>query len=130
MDARIYNIDEYAGSIPSIFAQKVHIEPTYSPDEILSAIKGELSQNYPNPFNPTTTIKFSIENDSKIELSIFNVKGQKIKTLANNQFAQGLHLLIWNGDDEFGKPVSSGVYYYKLNVNGKTEEVKKCLFLK
>ena len=86
--------------------------------------------NYPNPFNPSTIIEFSIQNDSKIYLSIYNIKGQKIKTLANIQFAKGSHSLIWNGDDEFGKLVSSGIYYYKLNVNGKTETVKKCLLLK
>ena len=86
--------------------------------------------NFPNPFNPSTTIKFSIQNDSKIELSIYNIKGQRIITLINNEFATGSHSIIWNGDDESGKSVSSGIYYYKLNVNGKTEAVKKCLLLK
>jgi len=86
--------------------------------------------NHPNPFNPSTTIEFSIQNDSKINLSIFNIKGQKVKTLVNNEFTQGSHSIIWNGDDEFGKQLSSGIYYYKLNVNGKTKAVKKCLLLK
>ena len=86
--------------------------------------------NYPNPFNPTTTIDFSIQNDSKIELSVFNIKGQKIKTLTHSEFTGGSHSLIWNGDDELGKSVSSGIYLYKLNVNGKIESVKKCLLLK
>jgi len=86
--------------------------------------------NYPNPFNPTTTIEFSIQNDSKINLSIYNIKGQKVKTLANNEFTKGNHAVIWNGDDKYGKPVSSGIYYYKLNVNEKDEAVKKCLLLK
>ena len=85
---------------------------------------------YPNPFNPSTTIEFSIQNESKIELSIFNIKGQKIKTLADNKHSQGSHSIVWNGDDEFYKPVSSGIYFYKLNVNGKTEAVNKCLLLK
>lgn len=89
-----------------------------------------LRQNFPNPFNPSTTIEFSIQIDSQIELSIYNIKGQKIKTLTRNEFEKGSHSIIWNGVDEFGKQVSSGVYYYKLNVNGKTEAVKKCLLLK
>jgi FlgD Ig-like domain len=89
-----------------------------------------LYQNHPNPFNPSTTIAFSIQNDSKIDLSIFNIKGQKIKSLAQNDFAKGSHSIIWNGDDDSGKPVSSGIYYYKLNVSGRTEAVKKCLLLK
>ena len=86
--------------------------------------------NYPNPFNPSTTIEFSIQNDSKVELSIFNIKGQKIITLANNEFTKGSHSIIWNGDDENNNPISSGVYLYNLKVNGKTEAMKKCLLLK
>jgi hypothetical protein len=86
--------------------------------------------NYPNPFNPTTVIEFSVQNDCKIDLTIFNIKGQKVKTITSNEFTKGTHSIIWNGVDEFGKSVSSGIYYYKLNTNGKTEAVKKCLLLK
>ena len=99
-------------------------------DHELPVINSFKLANYPNPFNPETTISFSIPNDSNIELSIFNIKGQKIKTLAHNEFNKGDHSIIWNGDDECNKPVSSGVYLYKLNVKGKTELVKKCLLLK
>ncbi|MBT5419555.1 MAG: T9SS type A sorting domain-containing protein, partial [Candidatus Cloacimonetes bacterium] len=86
--------------------------------------------SYPNPFNPTTSIMFSIQNDSKVELAIYNLKGQRIKILAQNEFAKGLHSIIWNGDDENNNPISSGIYLYKLNINGKTESVNKCLLLK
>lgn len=86
--------------------------------------------NYPNPFNPTTTIEFSIQNDSNINLSIYNIKGQKIKILVQNEFTKGSHSIIWNGNDESGKSVSSGIYYYKLSVNGINEAVKKCILLK
>ena len=86
--------------------------------------------NYPNPFNPSTTIEFTIQNNSEIELSIYNIKGQKIKTLTQNEYAKGSHSIIWSGDEESGNPVNSGIYYYKLKVNGKTEAVNKCLMLK
>lgn len=86
--------------------------------------------NSPNPFNPTTLIEFSIQQKSEIELSVYNIKGQKIKTLTHGEFSKGDHSIIWNGDDEVGNSVSSEIYFYKLNVNGKTEAVKKCLFLK
>ena len=86
--------------------------------------------NYPNPFNPTTTISFSIPEESKVELSVFNIKGQKIRSLLSDQITAGEHSIVWNGDDESSSFVSSGVYLYKLNVNGKTEAVKKCLLLK
>jgi len=86
--------------------------------------------NYPNPFNPTTTISFSIPNESKVEIAVFNIKGQKVKTLASSEFVKGNHSVIWNGVDESGKPVSSGIYFYKLYVSGKSESVKKCLLMK
>ena len=86
--------------------------------------------NYPNPFNPSTTIDFSIQNDSNVELSIYNTKGQKIKMLTHNEYPKGSHSIVWNGDDKLGNFIGSGIYYYKLKVNGKTEAVKKCLLLK
>jgi FlgD Ig-like domain len=86
--------------------------------------------NFPNPFNPSTIIEFSIQNKSKVELIIFNIKGQKINTLAQSELEKGSHSIIWNGEDKYGKPVCSGIYYYMLNINGKTEAVKKCLLLK
>ena len=89
-----------------------------------------LHQNYPNPFNPTTTINYSLKENSKVSLNIYNIKGQKVKQLVNDQLSIGQHSVIWNGKDDSEKKVSSGVYLYKLNVNGKTEAVKKCLLLK
>jgi hypothetical protein len=87
-------------------------------------------QNYPNPFNPSTTIEFSIQNDSQIDLTIFNIKGQKVKQLFSDQQTAGQYSIIWNGDNESGEYVSSGIYCYQLKIDGKTEAVKKCLLLK
>jgi len=86
--------------------------------------------NHPNPFNPTTTVSFSIPDENHVELSIYNIKGQIIKSLLNKQITAGEHSIVWNGEDDSEKKVSSGVYLYKLNVNGKTEAVKKCILLK
>ena len=103
-----------------------------SPDETLAIASDnfELFQNYPNPFNPTTTISFSISDVSKVNLIIYNIKGQKVKSLVNNVLYKGNHSVVWNGVDESGKSVTSGVYFYKLSVNDKSESVKKCLILK
>lgn len=98
--------------------------------EITALNKNINISNHPNPFNPTTTIEFSIPKYSKVKLTIFNIKGQKIKTLTNEVLNAGDHSIIWNGDDDTNKSVSSGVYLYKLKVNGKIEAVKKCLLLK
>jgi len=85
--------------------------------------------NYPNPFNPSTTISFSIQNDNNVELSIFNIKGQKITTLINEQMQKGKHTIIWSGLDSNNKPVSSGIYLYKVKA-GNQESVKRMLLLK
>ncbi len=119
------------GSMPDMGAYENPFgEPQVSSENFELKISNLKLMNHPNPFNPTTTIDFSIQNDSNIKLSIYNIKGQKIKTLIQNEFTKGSHSIIWNGDDEFNKPVSSGIYLYKLNVNGKTESVNKCLLLK
>jgi hypothetical protein len=86
--------------------------------------------NYPNPFNPTTTISFSVsQTPSFVNLEIFNVKGQKVKTLVNEKLVTGIHQVVWNGDDESNKSVSSGIYFYKLK-SGKYTSIKKMILLK
>ena len=89
-----------------------------------------LHQNYPNPFNPTTNISFSINEDSKVEISIFNLKGQKIKTLMQSTYQRGNHSVLWDGKDNFGNTVSSGLYMYKLSVNDRLSQTRKCVLLK
>lgn len=85
--------------------------------------------NFPNPFNPYTTIEFSIHNESNVELSIFNLKGQRIKTLINESLNIGKHSVNWNGCDNSGKSVSSGVYLYQVKTKSVTI-TKRMLLLK
>ena len=85
---------------------------------------------FPNPFNPSTTISYSLQNPTSVSLDIYNVKGQKVKTLVNDNFGRGIHEVIWNGRNDHNKSVASGVYFYKLKVNGEDYSVKKCLMLK
>lgn len=88
-----------------------------------------LYQNYPNPFNPTTTIRFSTPNDAIVVLTIYNIKGQQVRTLVNNSLQKGVHTYVWNGLDQNNRPVGSGIYFYKVAC-GKLSVVKKCLLLK
>ncbi len=99
-------------------------------DVIIQPTLNKLYQNYPNPFNPETTIKFTAEDAERAEIVIYNIKGQKVKTLVNKVLPAGEHSVVWNGKDEKGKNVSSGIYFYKLIVDDKTIETKKCLLLK
>jgi PKD repeat protein len=89
-----------------------------------------LNQNYPNPFNPTTTISFNLSEDSQIELNIYNVRGQKIKVLAQGNTQKGFYSKIWTGNNDAGNAVSSGIYLYQLQVNGQVKDIKKCLLLR
>jgi flagellar hook assembly protein FlgD len=90
-----------------------------------------LYQNYPNPFNPQTTISFSVaQTSSFVTLGIYNIKGQKIKTIVNQKLEQGLHQIIWDGKNDNNQYVASGFYFYKLKVNDKNIAIKKCLLLK
>ena len=85
--------------------------------------------NYPNPFNPTTTISFSIPNDGKVNLEVFNAKGQKVKTLVNERKTAGSHSIVWNGTDSRGNTLNSGVYFYKIKSDRFTS-TKKMILLK
>jgi len=76
--------------------------------------KIELNANYPNPFNPNTTISFGIPKAEQVTLTIFNVLGQPIRELVNNELAAGNYELNWDGRDSSGKQVSSGLYFYSL----------------
>ena len=92
-------------------------------------IKTSLGQNYPNPFNPSTTIAYSIQNDGMIELNIYNIKGQLVKTLVKGDQQTGSYEVVWNGKDNNEKNISSGVYFYKLSTKDETI-MKKMLMLK
>ena len=86
--------------------------------------------NYPNPFNSQTIIQFELPQASMVSLNIFNLKGELIKSLSNEQrWAAGSHSLIWDGTDNQNRPVSSGVYFYQILMD-KFNQNKKCLFLK
>ena len=96
-----------------------------------SAIHSQIkTSNYPNPFNPSTTIDYILPKDSDVNISIFNIKGQKVRTLVKNSFQKGKHSIVWNGKNDAGKSVSSGVYFYKLNVNDVSNHVRKCILMK
>jgi Secretion system C-terminal sorting domain len=91
--------------------------------------KVKLHGNYPNPFNPVTNISFSLPKEQRIELAIYNLKGQKVTQLANGRFSSGEHKVTWDGKDNHDKKVASGLYFYKLKTDDN-ELTKKMLLLK
>jgi hypothetical protein len=88
-----------------------------------------LSQNYPNPFNPSTSICFGLPEAAEVRLDVFNLLGQKVTTLLNQQMEAGNHTAEWDSQNELGQAVSSGVYFYRLETPRFTES-KKMVLLK
>ncbi len=88
-----------------------------------------LSQNYPNPFNPTTTIFFELQQETIVELAIYNLSGSLVKILVSENKAAGAHQVIWDGRDDMGGEVASGVYVYRLKA-GEIVEARKMVLNK
>jgi flagellar hook assembly protein FlgD len=82
------------------------------------ALRTTLGQNFPNPFNPTTTIPFSLATDGNTRLSIYTAEGKLVRTLENGPMSKGHKRAMWDGKDAIGNPVSSGVYFFRLESNG------------
>lgn len=78
-----------------------------------------LAQNYPNPFNPVTTIRYRLSTDSRVNLGIYNVLGQEVRTLVNTTQCAGENTVIWDGKDQFGKDVNSGIYICRLKADNQ-----------
>ena len=98
--------------------------------KILQPAYFKLRQNIPNPFNPNTEISFELAKPGSVELLIFDINGQKVKILYNGLRQRGSHKLSWNGKNDFGHPVSSGIYFYKLTLNNSQFITKRMLLIK
>ena len=112
-------VDDIMLSGDGTLADPVEVAPIYT----------ELLGNYPNPFNPSTKINFSIKDDSRVSLQIYNMKGQLVKSLLNEVIETGDHTISWNGTDNSNKSVSSGVYFYKMKTPNFTA-TKKMILMK
>ncbi len=119
---------EYFGIAPDIGYFEYGL--TESNENQVSTPNNLLLNNYPNPFNPSTTISFNLSADQRVNVSIYNIKGQKIKTIINSKLEKGTHYIVWNGDDTNKKAISSGVYFINIKVEKGKSMVKKCLLLK
>ena len=88
-----------------------------------------LGNNYPNPFNPETTIAYSVKETGPVTIEVYNLKGQLVKTLIKGRQEPGNHTIVWDGKDNNGHSVSSGVYYYKMQA-GTYSSTKKMIMMK
>ena len=92
-------------------------------DENLPA-EYQLYSNYPNPFNPITNIKFDVPEFDYIEILIYNINGQIVKTLQSGNLAPGFYKIVWDGADDHGVSMPSGIYFYSMNATGFNKKYK------
>jgi len=103
--------------------------PVSDKDVVIAPTVSFLLGNYPNPFNPSTTIKFMLGGEMSVKIDVYNVRGQRVRSLVSGVYGAGSHTVVWNGCADDGVGVGSGVYFYHL-VSGGVSEVRKMLLVK
>jgi len=103
--------------------------PLANQDQVTPLVT-ELKGNFPNPFNPSTIISFSLKQKSFVTIEIYNILGQKVKTLVRGSLDAGNHAIQWHGQNDNGRSVGSGVYFYKMSDGGRYTSTKKMILLK
>ncbi len=116
--------DGSSSAAKNVVAKEVKIE------DVEKDLGFKLAGNSPNPFNPVTTITYVLPENARVRLDIFNVLGQRVKTLVDGQVEAGINTVVWNGKDAVGNQVSSGFYVYQITINNKDVLRKKMLMLK
>jgi hypothetical protein len=126
-----YSVTAIYGNYESSLSNQISVEilnPTDAENDYLSA-STELIGNYPNPFNPATNIKFVMSESGHVKIDIYNSKGQKIITIVDEQKEAGNYSVVWNGKDDSGKNVPSGVYFSKMR-SAKYTATRKMILMK
>lgn len=110
-----YVTNVYFNQFESGPSNTVTVEITSNDDNyVVPAELTALTGNYPNPFNPETTITYSVKTPSPVNISIYNLKGEKVRTLVNANKANGFYKTVWDGKDDSGRAVTSGIYLYRM----------------
>ena len=135
--ANLYPIDDEIKVLsPATSVQMIMIE---GGDNIVSNVDEvntsglhsyNLYQNFPNPFNPATSINFILKKNEKVTIDIYNVLGEKVKTLYNGVASAGLNSIQWHGINEFGATVSTGIYFYRLQTESGYVKTRKMILMK
>ncbi len=112
-----YWLESIDNDLTNSFHGPVSVTLEEEEEEVPEVYATILKQNYPNPFNPSTTISFSIERTTEVSLDIYNVLGQRVKTLVNDVMDAGSYQTEWNGTDNDGNSVTSGIYFYRLSTD-------------
>ncbi len=124
------DLDQYSMKLIIEFIEILRdFMPTSITAEASSPSSFALNQNYPNPFNPSTNISFNLQKEDIVQLNIYNIIGEKIRTLVNSELSSGKYNFVWNGKNDFGSSVASGTYIYHLKA-GQISESKQMLLIR
>ena len=88
-----------------------------------------LHQNYPNPFNPVTTLRYDLPENGNVNITIYDMLGRQVKALINQNQDAGYRSVVWNATNNYGEPVSAGIYLYQIQA-GEYMQTKKMVLLK
>lgn len=134
LESQIYQYAVVANYTNGVFSEpalsneieRINTNANHNPVVVIDKIQNI----YPNPFNPSATISYQLAENSSVEISVFNVRGQKLVTLYKGEVEQGFHTVFWNGKDKKGKEQTSGIYLIRLFVNNSRSDVRKCMLMK
>jgi hypothetical protein len=119
---------QYSAQYESAASNSVTLDHTDAPAPLVP-VATALNGNYPNPFNPTTEIHFSLRESGHVRIDVFNIKGEKVRTLVNGTLDAAFHTVVWNGKDDENRTTGSGIYFYKMRA-GKFTSTKKMILMK
>lgn len=125
----IYHATAMYGAVESPATQSFTHIVTSVDDPSVPAVATKLLGNHPNPFNPSTAISFSVKETAVVNIAIYNARGQLVRHLLNDTKTAGVHSIIWDGRDDDGREMSSGIYYFRMH-SGKYSSTRKMLMLK
>ena len=114
---------------PSGESEPVSTDVTNSFDDPIVPLNTALMGNYPNPFNPETTIMFSLATDSRVKIDVYDIRGRLVRSLVNNDYNAGVHSVIFNGLDNNGQNIGSGVYFYRMNAD-ESSSIRRMILMK
>ena len=107
----------------------VGCEAILSTDKDVIPLQYIVHQNYPNPFNPVTTLRYDLPENGLVNITIYDMLGRQVKTLLNQTQDAGYRSVIWDATNDYGKPVSAGIYLYQIQAGGNMQ-TKKMVLLK
>jgi len=132
-DNSISDSTGYINEVPTLINGAIFFElqSGIDDDPVELPLKAELFQNYPNPFNAETRISFALMNEANnVNLDIFDIMGREVKSYFWNGLYTGDHYVVWNGKNKSGKPLTSGIYFYRLILSDSVVDRKSMTLLK